>query len=118
MKDIGHKPQNLDDVARMVGLSDNGRLKFSSPELAAVIVGYINDLERRLEKAKSVYREQRSKLDRLEAPELWRFEAPKSIPPDYRVEYLRRLKEGVRPVSENGVRLIKTASGMIEEGFK
>lgn len=118
MKNIGYKPQNLLDVARMAGLINdrNEHLKFTLPELAAMVVKYIDSLESRLDKAKGVYREQRDKLARLESPELWRFEAPKSIPPDYRAEYLRRLKEGVHPISENGLRLIKTTSGRIEEG--
>lgn len=118
MKKIGYKPQNLADIARVIGLikGENEHLQFTSPELAAMVVSYIGALERRLERAKDVYREQRDRLARLESPALWRFEAPKSIPSDYRAEYLRRLKEGVRPISENGLLLVKTASGWVEEG--
>lgn len=120
MKNIGYKPQNLMDIARMINIinDQNEHLKFTLPEIAAMVVSYIDALERRLDKAREVYRQQRDRLVKLESPELWRFEAPKSIPPDYRAEYLRKLKEGVRPISENGVCLVKTASGMVEAGGK
>lgn len=117
MKNIGYKPQDIRDVAKMIGIISEGNchLKLSNPEIAGMIAGYVDSLERRIEKAKIAYRQQKEKLDRLEKPELWRFAAPESVPPDYREEYLRRLKDGkVKPVSENGVRLVKTKGGMIE----
>lgn len=105
MKNIGYNPQNTKQLAIVIGLIDNNNahLKYTEAELTGLIHGYIKGLEDRLEKAKKIYKEQRAKLNKLESPELWRFEAPKSVPPDYREEYLRKLKQGAyRPIDEHG----------------
>jgi hypothetical protein len=69
-------------------------LKYSNYEMLQALDLALTVQRDRLEKAKNVYREQAEKIERLSSPSLWRFSTKLEAPPDYRAEYMRRLKNG------------------------
>lgn len=95
-------PRTLSELTELCGLSKTG-MKYTQAELINMLYCHISGLEGRLDTAKNVYRQQRKELDALKSPELWAFKAPNHIPPDYKAEYLRRLKKGIGP---DGMRIV------------
>lgn len=85
----------LKDLMQELGLYDPVRpVKYTEIEMVQLINLHIKSLEGRLAKAREVFKEQRKRIKHLESPELWRFGITHQAPPDYKAEYLRRLKSG------------------------
>jgi hypothetical protein len=69
-------------------------LKYTFYEILQTLDKHLISLERDLEKLEKNNKEQQEKIDRLSSPELWRFGPKNEAPPDYRAEYMRRLRAG------------------------
>lgn len=76
--------------------------KYTQQEMLDSLKRYVDGVNGRIESAKRIYRQQQAELESLKSPELWAFKAPNHIPPEYRAEYLQRLKNGI---GEKGVKL-------------
>ena len=81
----------LRGIAEKFGLAEQ-HLKYSERELVGMVDLLITSLQSRLEKAKRIYREQQAEINKLKSPELWRFGEISAVPPDYKDEYLRRVR--------------------------
>jgi len=66
--------------------------KYTELEMVQLLDFLLLSQERRLIKAKKIYREQVAKIEALSSPELWRFGTRCEAPPDYKAEYLRRIE--------------------------
>lgn len=76
-------------------------MKLSEREALSLLELAMSDMATRLEEAKRIYREQRQEIDKLKQPQLWRFDSPKSVSPDFKTEYLRRLNAGDVNIEES-----------------
>lgn len=92
MKELSYRVQNVRDLCKQCELIDPN-LKYTDLELLNLLDIHIRGLEGRLEKARRVYKENMAKLKKLENPQLWRFGNVTQAPPDYKAEYMRRIKE-------------------------
>lgn len=86
-------PANLRALLEKHGIIKKG-LKYNRYEMLRDLDIALREQEGRLEKAKRVYREQAEKIEKLSSPSLWRFATKLEAPPDYKAEYMRRLKNG------------------------
>lgn len=83
----------LRDLCSAWGLLDPKKhYKYTELEMAQMLDMLLRQQEGLLEKARRIYKEQRSELERLKSPELWRFGTRTQAPPDYKAEYMRRIR--------------------------
>jgi hypothetical protein len=85
--------KNLKQVLATHGVIDD-HLKYTELEIASLLDKHLCRQEGRIRKAIKIYKEQRSRINELSSPELWRFGPKREAPPDYKAEYLRRLRAG------------------------
>lgn len=86
-------PTNLRALLEKHNLIKKG-LKYSNYEMLQTLDLTLKVQGARLERAKRIYREQAEKIEKLSNPSLWRFSTKSEAPPDYKAEYMRRLKNG------------------------
>lgn len=86
-------PTNLRAVLEKHKIIAKG-LKYSDYELLQSLDRALRVQANRIEKAAKIYKEQKKKIEELSSPELWRFSTRVEAPPDYKAEYMRRLKNG------------------------
>ena len=93
-KALARQTGNLKALASKWGLIDlNKPVKMNEHEVVDLIDALLVSNYRRLEKAKRVYREQRVELDTLKQEPLWRFGKMNEAPPDFKQEYMQRMRE-------------------------
>jgi len=86
-------PTNIKSLLEKHDIIKKG-LKYSNYEMLQALDRTLRVQKNRLEKAKKIYREQAEKIEKLSSPSLWRFSTKSEAPPDYKAEYMRRLKNG------------------------
>ena len=100
-------PTGLREALEKHGLIVKG-MKYTNYELLQILDKTLTTQERSLAKAREIYREQEAKIERLSSPQLWRFSTRTEAPPDYKEEYMRRLKDKGR--ASLRVKVVETSS--------
>lgn len=106
---------SIKDIAREFGLVDmNSHLKYTDLELIQLVALHIRSLEGKLEKARKIYKEMRTELEELKSPKLWSFGLTREAPPDFKAEYMKRIKQ--KTVGHTGaVRAVRDVASVSEE---